>query len=1287
MPGMSVSGFAQSFLTTESRRRLVIVGTAVLTYILASIFLPDGLPVEVVVPGLVTGALTSFTAMGLVLIYRSSRVVNFAQANIGGVAVTLTVILTAVLGWSYWIAVPIGIVVAMAIAGYVERVLLGPLRDAPRLIVTVATIGVSQLLGGMALYIAGTEIDFFGLTVPAPFDVNSGASGVLPFRMPVSASFDLRSLIITSDYVFAVIAVPIVLLALVYYFNRTDSGIGARACADSGERATLLGIPVKRLSLITWMVAGAMSAFGAILVAGVAGFQASVPSGPEALIAPLAAAVIAGFDSLAIAFVASLGIGLVQRALIWNYGDPSLADLAMFIIIMGALLLRRKAASRVGGDDAGGFVGLAEARPLPEQVSQLKEVRALRIVGLSLVLFVTLVVPLWLNGGQLTFFAFTAIYVIIGASLLILTGWGGQVSLGQFGFVGLGAGATAFLLQGHQVSILLCLFASMAVGGLAALAIGIPAMRIRGIYLAVATLAFAAPASTFFLSSARFPAFTPVRVDPPILFSRFDLSQARPFYYFSVVLALFSLGVVRNFRRSRIGRAAVTLRDNERFAVAVSIPERRVRLSTFALSGALAGLAGALYVLALRGIPFGGFAPVFSLQVFTLVVIGGMGSVWGSVLGAVYLYGTQFFLGSSALLFTTGAGIVFILRVAPGGLADMGYGLRDRLIGRVLVRNGLSTNLLYSREDEAPTTKPPFKQRLLAKMPSRLQRSEPVSSGAPGEASEAVAMNGADTSVPSGLLTIDSVEAGYGFLQILFGISTDVQEGEVFALLGTNGAGKSTILKVVSGLLPASGGRIHFDGQDITDLSPAERVERGVVLVPGGRGVFTNLTVAENLRLAGWLARRRGDDEFIATTMDEIHDLFPILLDRADQKAGLMSGGEQQMLTIAQALLCRPKLLMIDELSLGLAPAIVGTLLDVIRRLNADGMTVILVEQSMNVAATIAPRAIFLEKGEVRFAGATAELASKEALVRSVFFAGDRPEAPDRAAEAAALNGSALPSSTKAGDGAERPIVLETRGLAKRFGGVTAVDGVDLTLREGSITGVIGANGAGKTTLFDVICGYVTPDSGEVLLHGTDVTAMTSSDRFAMGLGRTFQDLRLVPSLTVRETIAVAMERHIRVREPIASVLALPAALRSEAEIQYEVDHLIESLNLQRFANAFISELSTGTRRVVELAAVSAHRPSVLVLDEPSSGLAQKEAEAMVPALFDLRDRIGATIAIIEHDIPMIKRLSDEVVCMHLGGVLTRGTPDEVLSDPRVVSAYLGVDDAAVNRSSAGVTV
>ena len=236
------------------------------------------------------------------------------------------------------------------------------------------------------------------------------------------------------------------------------------------------------------------------------------------------------------------------------------------------------------------------------------------------------------------------------------------------------------------------------------------------------------------------------------------------------------------------------------------------------------------------------------------------------------------------------------------------------------------------------------------------------------------------------LLETKGLTASYGPVQVLFGVDLEVREGEIVALLGTNGAGKSTVLNAISGLLSPDGGNVWFDGEAITG-EPAERVAaRGLVQAPGGRGIFPGMTVAENLRLGGFLLR--GDKALSSSRLETVLDVFPALRPMLDRTAGDLSGGQRQMLVLAQAMLLRPKLLLIDELSLGLAPVIVQELLRAVRQLNAEGTSIILVEQSVNVALTLADRAYFLEKGEVRFHGPTSDLLERSDLLRSVFFGG-----------------------------------------------------------------------------------------------------------------------------------------------------------------------------------------------------------------------------------------------------------------------------------------------------------
>jgi branched-chain amino acid transport system ATP-binding protein len=517
------------------------------------------------------------------------------------------------------------------------------------------------------------------------------------------------------------------------------------------------------------------------------------------------------------------------------------------------------------------------------------------------------------------------------------------------------------------------------------------------------------------------------------------------------------------------------------------------------------------------------------------------------------------------------------------------------------------------------------------------------------------------------LLVCRGLEVTYDGAQVLFGVDLDVEEGEIVALLGTNGAGKSTVLRAVSGVQEASGGAIFFDGNDITHSPPHRNARGGVVLVPGGRAIFPSLTVTENL---GTALANAGDEEDGAPTIESVLSLFPALRDRLDTVAGNLSGGEQQMVALSQALLMRPRLLMIDELSLGLAPQVVEQLLAVIRRINAAGTTVILVEQSVNVALTIARRAVFMEKGQVVYEGPTAELLSRGDIVKSTFLG--------QAGGAASLSsGRRAPSAVS--DEVEE--LLELVDVAVGYGGVVALDGVSMRVESGEIVGIIGPNGAGKTTLFDVISGFTSPSRGEVRLLGSDARRLGPDARARLGLTRSFQNVRLFGAMTVRETIAVALERHLRSRSAAAAALWLPVTRRSERRARRRVDNLVDSLGLSRYAESFVNELSTGTRRIVDLACLLAAEPRLLLLDEPSSGLAQAETEELGPLVGRIAKEAGCSIVIIEHDLPLITSVSTRLIAMERGRVIATGTPREVVTDESVVRAYAGASDEVVKRS------
>jgi branched-chain amino acid transport system ATP-binding protein len=513
-------------------------------------------------------------------------------------------------------------------------------------------------------------------------------------------------------------------------------------------------------------------------------------------------------------------------------------------------------------------------------------------------------------------------------------------------------------------------------------------------------------------------------------------------------------------------------------------------------------------------------------------------------------------------------------------------------------------------------------------------------------------------------LAVTDLDVYYGAVQVLFGVSIEVQRGDIVALLGTNGAGKSTLLKAIAGVVGCVSGSVVYEGRDLTKVAAHEIALGGVSMMPGGAAVFPTLTIAENLRVASWPLRsdRVAQRDAIASALSA----FPVLEDRRAEQAASLSGGQQQMLGLAMNLLANPGLLMIDELSLGLAPVVVEHLAALVRTVANRGTTVIIVEQSVNLALTLAEKAYFIEKGEIRFSGPTKDLLERPDVLHSVFL-GDALGAATSQPRPIVTRRVSPPASvtTRA---------LEVNAVTCEFGGVRALDAVDLVVGEEEIVGLLGPNGAGKTTLMDVISGFTPITAGRVALYGDEITALAPHQRARRGIGRSFQDAALFGSMTVWETVLCSLDRFTRVRDAVSPSLRLPASQRAEARLSARARELLAVFGIESLSTRYVAELSTGTRRIVDLACAVGFSPRVLLLDEPSSGIAQRETEALGPLIHRVRDELGCAVLVIEHDMPLLIGVADRLVALDCGTVVTSGPADEVMNHPTVVSAYLGAE-------------
>ncbi|MCH2438325.1 MAG: ATP-binding cassette domain-containing protein [Acidimicrobiales bacterium] len=928
--------------------------------------------------GVVNGMVLGLLALGVVLVYRSTRVINLAVGNMGLPATGLMALLVINYGFPYWVALPIALVVGIAVGALIERAVIRRLFDAPRVIVLVATIGIAQLMQAVLASYPDLERTR-GQRFPAP----------LAFTWE-----DVLGLRITGPKLTILVVVPLLAVGLSWFLNRTVFGQTVQASATNADLARLSGIDPKMVQLFVWTIAGLLATISLLLLSANRGSIGGLSNlGPNTMARALAAAVIAGMVSFPRALAAGVAIGVIQAHVQFVFiNQGGLIDLLLFVVVAVAVAFQ----SRGSAEEAGSFSFSARRRPIPQRLKEIWWVRGLSTTSLGLLLAIALVLPyLVTRPSRHLLYASILAFAICALSMTIVTGWAGQLSLGQMAFAGIGALFAAGFNRGLTVGVgigdrweffsvtfprvpyLVSMLLAAGMAAAVAALIGLGALRVKGLLLAVTTFAFAMAAQQYLYrrpmlnggNSQSIP-FRRGSLGP------LDLTSQRAYYYLCLGVLVVLLVVVARLRRSGIGRSIIGVRENENTAAAYTVSPTRTKLLAFSLAGGIAGLGGALLGGLVQNIPYTErlFQITDSLRLVSIVVIGGLGTLMGPVVGALWVVGLPAFWPDNELvpLFTSSIGLLILLLYFPGGLIQITYSARDALL-----------RWAESRLPDAPSK---------------------------------------------------------------------------------------------------------------TSTAPP------AVVLGGGR---------------------------------------------------------------------------------------------------------------------------------------------------------DRP----------AYEGPAL----------------AVRDVSVTFGGLRAVDRVSIVAHPGEVVGLIGTNGAGKSTLMNAIGGFA-PAEGIVEMLGNDVSGRSASARARIGLGRTFQAARLFPELTVRETVQVALEARGRTGL-LSTALFLPSSSRSERAMASDASDLIDFLGLGRYADGFVAELSTGTRRIVELAGLLALDAQVLCLDEPTAGVAQRETEAFGPLLKQIQQELHATMIVIEHDMPMIMALSDRVYCLEAGQVIAEGSPTEVRNDPRVVASYLGTDTRAIDRS------
>ena len=936
--------------------------------------------------GLINGLSIALLALGLVLVFKAGRYVNVAHAQLGVTSAMLLGKLVLDHGWSWWLAFPLVVALGAGVGALVEVLVIRRLAGRSPTSILVATIGVAQLLLALTFF-DGLRADPQRLVLegyPVPFDTR----------------IEIGALVLRGQHMMILIVGPLLAAGLAIVLRTTTLGKTIRAAASNPAAASLAGISVRRVSTIAWACAGVLSAITAVLQAPGQTAVDLQALGPGLLLRALGAAVIAGMTNLPVTFAAGVGLGVTEAVVLHQTKQGGAAEAVMFAVVLAALFVR------------GRFVRLAVAaqdqpamddRPvhIPAAIARRPIVRFQRTLLIGFSLFLGVIapsLPVFRSDSDRFLLAVTLIYALVAVSLTFLAGWAGQMSIGQFALVGLGAFLAARLTPAGWSLGATAVIAGCA-GAAVAAAVGLPALRLRGLTLAVTTLGLAVVAPAWLYRQDWLGAAGSVAVGPPRQALFGSLASQRATYYVVLVVLVLTVLAAGNLRRSRFGRLVIAVRDNEQAAAAFGISPTRIRVTAVALSGFVAAVAGVLWLSAWRTVSPSSFPAEQSLLVLAMPIIGGLGSLAGAVLGAVLVFGIPAFTGD------------WVRSVFPNtvqfALALSGIGL---IVTQIQYPGGIASSLRQVWE------------RILAAV--------------------AREVNEGGSSAPASLETPTQVSA--------------------------------------------------------STFRPAVRAE--------------------------------------TTAADVLHP------------------------------------------------------------------------------------------------------------------------------------------------------VLEVHGAAVSFGGIQALNDVSLHVMSDEIVGLIGTNGAGKTTLLNVVSGMIRAEAGSISLLGHEITGVRVQQRAALGIARSFQDARLFPGLTVREALQVALSP--RYRSGLASeAIGAPWARLTEKMAKARADELIERFGLAAWAEVRTAELSTGTRRICDLAAQLATEPRLLLLDEPTAGVAQREAEAFGPLLRRIRSELGCAILIVEHDMPLMLGLADRIYCLESGGVIATGTPAEVRADSRVIASYLGTDAAAIDRSGPTVGV
>ena len=898
--------------------------------------------------GLINGMLIGLLAVGIVLVYKANRFLNLAHAQLGALAAVLLAKLVIDEGAPWWlgfvVCVPIGAAVGMAVDRFVVRPLRA--RGASSIALLLVTIGVTQLL--------------IGVSLARSVGPNQQTLSTKGYPLPFTAHVHVAGVILNGADITILILTPVLIVALTAFLRFTMLGKMIRAAASNPDAARLSSISPARISIVTWGIAGGLSAIAAILQSPKESTFDAATLGPFLLLLALGAAAFGAFTSIPGALAGGVLIGVAQQLALAQTSNAGISEVVVFAVILGFVFLRGDAIGKVFA----GRGAVVDDRPpirVPANIRDHPLVTSGRSALVTVVLAAALVapfVPSLHTEGHRFQLALIAVYAVIALSLTVGIGWAGQVSLGQFGLVGAGAFVAARLVP-HGWSIPLMLIVCGAAGAVIMLIVAAPAVRVPGLTLAVTTLGFAVVGPDWLFHQRWFGSTRSIGIDlnPPNLVAGGGHPASQlAVYYTALATVVVAAGALVAIRRAQPGRLIIAVRDNERRTAAFGVTPTAVKLMALGLSGFLAAAAGVLWADAWRSVNAAQFTPDLSLSVLAAPVIGGIGSVSGAIAGAVVVYGLTYFVGpqlssvfgsagqtlGAAVLFG-GVGLILVLRAAPTGLAGLAHG---------------------------------WWQRLLDRMALRAEERPPREHG--------------------GSLVAEEVYLSFGGIVALDGAAIEVRPGEIVGLIGPNGAGKTTLMNVISGVLAPRLGRVWIGAHDVSGLPPELRYAHGLSRSFQEAHLYPGLTVREAMQVAmatrhrvgllssavgaPWARSSEMSSQRAAAALLEEFGLTPW----ADTLTADLSTGTRRICDLAAQVAAAPEVLLLDEPTAGVAQREAEAFGPLLRKVRDQlDCSILIIEHDMPLLMGLCDRVYAMESGRVIAEGSPEEVRNNPDVIAS----------------------------------------------------------------------------------------------------------------------------------------------------------------------------------------------------------------------------------------------------------------------------------------------------------------